>query len=102
MSSDVMLVQKAPPPDKSDELRIITNISNSADREKTCALYDTGADDMITNDPFIIHGLQLLLKDDRKKTTFFTIWWRINAAHEIREDKNNQDETHYDNEYHSC
>ena len=64
MSSDVMLVPKAPPPDKSDEQRIIANISRCADREKTCALYDTGADDMTTNDPFIIHGLRLLPKDE--------------------------------------
>ena len=61
MSGDVMLVPKAPPPDNQPN---IMSISSSASIKETCASYDTGADDMTTNNPFIIHDLRLLPQNE--------------------------------------
>ena len=57
----MMPVPKAPPPDIQKN---IMSISSSASIKETRALYDTGADDMTTNDPFIIHNLRLLPKHE--------------------------------------
>lgn len=60
MSRDVMPVPKEPPPD----IQVNASISSCKSTKATRALYDTGADDMTTNDPFIIHHLRLLPKNE--------------------------------------
>ena len=66
MSSDMMPVPKAPPPDIQKN---IMGILSSASIKEARALYDTGADNMTTNDPFLIHNLRLLPKN--KWTTLY-------------------------------
>ena len=57
----MMPVPKAPPP---DILQNIMGVSSSASIKETRTLYDTGADDMTTNDLCIIHNLRWLPKNE--------------------------------------
>jgi len=72
MSSDIMPIsQLLPPPDVAPEpppstsiVRISTEkVLQRALDKNTRALYDSGADDNTTNDPFIIFNLRVLPKE---------------------------------------